>query len=55
MLLHFTPFWWIGKDSLGIVALGIAYDVAYCYNLGKEHNRNNRLASTCPLSNLSPV
>ena len=24
----------IGKDSLGIVALGIVYDVTHCYNLG---------------------
>ena len=25
--------WWIGEDSLGIVALGIVRDVTQCYNL----------------------
>ena len=27
--------WWIGEDSLGIVALGIVSDITQCYNLGK--------------------
>ena len=27
----FTPFRWIGKDSLGIV-----YDVTHCFNLEKK-------------------
>ena len=31
----FTPVWWIAKDSLGIVALGIVHDVTHCFNLGK--------------------
>ena len=30
-IISFTPLWWIGKDSLGIV-----HDVTYCYNLGKK-------------------
>ena len=30
----FTPVWWIAKDSLGIVALGIIHDVTHCFNLG---------------------
>ena len=27
MLQHFTPVWWVVKDSLGIVALGMVNDV----------------------------
>ena len=30
----FTPVWWIAKDSLGIVALGIVHDATHCFNLG---------------------
>ena len=26
----------IGKDNLGIVALGIVYDVTHCYNLKRK-------------------
>ena len=27
MIQHFTPVWWIVKDSLGLIALGIVDDV----------------------------
>ena len=30
------PRWWVVKDSLGIVALGIVNDVAHCYSLEKK-------------------
>ena len=35
-MLEIKPRWFIARDSLGIVALGIVYDVTHCYNLEKK-------------------
>ena len=66
-MLEIKPRWWIGKDSLGIVHYVThcynlekkcvpPYIIKWIGLLMNEYyNRHNKLASACPLTNLSPV